>query len=262
MKPAAEIADLRKWLEGQFNEIREQHNDVTKRLDDLNGKLEDVDGQLLEIQVKNDELSRENEQLREEMGDLQENIIRMDANARRQNLLFYGLEENHKIPEDHLKELLQEIGVDTSTMQFQAVHRIGRPRDDRQNGSQTTSSDRKPPPRPIIARFLLMSDVQKVLFSRPKGAQPKVGVEEDVPPTWAAIRKKAYISHVKPAKAKGQKIRWVGPNLYIDGKNVNLETVAEQEQDPPSGSSTQQRGQPPNGLPRREGLRGRKNQPR
>lgn len=268
-KQSAEITELKKWLNEQFSDIKRQNADVTARLADLSGKFEDFDGQLLEIQVKNDELSRENIQLKAQVKDLEENVTRIDAFTRRQNLLFYGLAESTNTAEATLKGFLEELAVDTDNIEFQAIHRIGRARSNTERDKRPhNNDDNNDAPRPIIARFARQEDVQRVkraVYSRRKGAQPRVGVEEDLPPAWVKIRKQAYLTHVKPAKADGLKTRWAGPSLFINNKKADLsssyeatktqQTAAPQITQGPSTSGMAEAERDP--LPQRTNLRSR-----
>ena len=91
-------------------------------------------------------------------------------------------------------------------MKFHAVHRLGKPLRPHGNKTMDNKNSRSARPRPVIARFALRTDAQCVksaVYKRPKGALPKIGVQDDITPAWASVRRQAYIAHVKPAKAKG-----------------------------------------------------------
>lgn len=57
----------------------------------------------------------------------------------------------------------------------------------------------------------------------------RFGIAEDLPREWAVIRKRVYLSHIKPAKQHGQQVRWRGAKLFIEGVEVDL-TAKQQRQ--------------------------------
>ena len=50
-------------------------------------------------------------------------------------------------------------------------------------------------------------------------------MQDDIPSAWTSVCKQAYTTHVKPAKTKGQKVRWVGATLYISGHKIDLSST-------------------------------------
>lgn len=222
-KPSAEIADLKKWLGEQFA-------GVENKLTEIKDKIENLDGEIFELREKNELLETENALLKTRVTELEENVVRMDAESRKENLRFYGLEEEKgKTPEDTLRNFIEkELKVDTGNMDFHAVYRVGKTRTNTENDNQGSQGQRRQETdvgRPIFARFALRRDAEKVqraAYSRPRGSLPKCGVENDLPSAWAKTRKHAYLPLVKPAKARGEKIRWVGQTLFINNKKVDL----------------------------------------
>lgn len=225
VKPSAEIAELKGWLAEQFS-------GVENKLTEINNRIGNIDGQLFELRERNDHLERENTRMKDRVAELEEEVVRLDAEHRKENLRFYGLpEDKSKTPEDTLRNFIEkDLKVDTKDMHFHAVYRVGKAQTDAAENNQ--GPQRRNVGRPIFARFALRKDaeaVQRAAYRRPKGSLPKCGVDTDLPTAWFNIRKKAYLPCIKPAKARGQKIRWVGPTLYIDNKKIDLTTTEDTE---------------------------------
>ena len=76
----------------------------------------------------------------------------LEAYSRRENIKFNRIPETHgEDTEEVLRAFLQnELGyVDANTVEIQRVHRLGKEKNDA--------------PRPILARFLLSKDAEKIL---------------------------------------------------------------------------------------------------
>jgi len=140
----------------------------------------------------------------------------MGVYQRRENLRFYGIEEDPEGAEDTqhvLVEFMQsELGIDdASDIEFQRVHRIG------------TFNPEATKPRQIIARFLRYPDRERVLSNARKLKGKNFGIAADFPkeivdrrkvllPKFFAAKKagkSAYFSRAEPDK------------LFIDGRLIS-----------------------------------------
>ena len=135
---------------------------------------------------------------------------------RRENLRFYGIEEDPEGAEDTqhvlVKFMQSELGIDdASDIEFQRVHRIG------------TFNPEATKPRQIIARFLRYPDRERVLSNARKLKGKNFGIAADFPkeivdrrkvllPKFFAAKKagkSAYFSRAEPDK------------LFIDGRLIS-----------------------------------------
>ena len=139
----------------------------------------------------------------------------MGVYQRRENLRFYGIEEDPGGAEDTQHVLVEfmksELGIDdASDIEFQRVHRIG------------TFNPEAAKPRQIIARFLPYPDRERVLNKATKLKGKVFGISADLPkeivdrrkrllPKFFAAKKAgkpAYFSRAEPDK------------LFIDGRLI------------------------------------------
>ena len=96
-------------------------------------------------------------------------MIALETCSRRENLRFMNIpEESYENCIDIIYDIIEkELNINTDNMQFQAVHRIGKAR-------SASSDDTRASPRPIIVRFLLREDRDKVLNAKNKLKNSKV----------------------------------------------------------------------------------------
>ena len=144
---------------------------------------------------------------------LRQEVLCMGVYQRRENLRFYGIEEDPEGAEDTRQVLIDfmesELGIDdASEIEFQRVHRIG------------PFNQQVPKPRQIIARFLRYPDRERAMSNARKLKGKKFGISADLPKEIVDQRKKllpkffaakkagksAYFSRAEPDK------------LYIDGR--------------------------------------------
>ena len=143
---------------------------------------------------------------------LRQQVLYMGVYQRRENLRFYGIEEDPEGVEDTrqvLTDFLQsELDIDdASDIEFQRVHRIGR------------FNQQAPKPRQIIARFLRYPDRERVMSNAKKLKGKRFGISaylkeivdrrKNVLPNFFAAKKagkSAYFSRAEPDK------------LFIDGR--------------------------------------------
>ena len=144
---------------------------------------------------------------------LRQEVLYMGVDQRRENLHFYGIEEDPEGAEDTQQVLIDfmesELGIDdASEIEFQRVHRIG------------LFNQQVPKPLQIIAHFLRYPDRERVMSNARKLKGKKFGISADLPKEIVDRRKKllpkffaakkvgksAYFSKAEPDK------------LFIDGR--------------------------------------------
>ena len=161
-------------------------------------------------------LNNEVEELKKREKDctaLRQQVLYMGVYQRRENLRFYGIEEDPEGAEDTRQVLIDflqsELGIDdASDIEFQRIHRIG------------PFNQQAPKPRQIIARFLRYPDRERVMSNARKLKGKNFGISADLPKEIVDRRKKllpkffaakkagkaAYFSRAEPDK------------LFIDGR--------------------------------------------
>ena len=202
----ASVQDRQKTLDDKFSHVEE------------NAKF--VDQQILELQTSTDE--RKNE-----VTECCKQILCLDAYSRRENLKFEGIPELAVLPGEQntnttsnedtrqvLADLMENVlGIeDAKNIEFQRVHRMGKPRKDG-HGSRT-----------IIARFLRFPDRERVFKCGRKLKDTDYKMFEDIPKELHELRKK-QIDKLKQARRDGKRAflsKTEPDKLYIDGKYVEL----------------------------------------
>lgn len=110
----------------------------------------------------------------------------MGVYQRRENLRFYGIEEDPEGAEDTWQVLIDflqsELGIDiASDIEFQRVHRIG------------PFNQQAPKSRQIIARFLRYPDRERVMSNARKLKGKKFGISADLPKEIVDRRRKVLL---------------------------------------------------------------------
>ena len=91
--------------------------------------------------------------------------VKLEQYTRRENICLLNVVEGEDEDTEKLFiKVLEEMGIDTHDIKFQAVHRVGPPRDQRRKHF----GDKPPLPRHIIARFLSRKDRNFVWENRGK----------------------------------------------------------------------------------------------
>ena len=150
--------------------------------------------------------------------DLQDKLLYAEVYQRRENLRFYGIEENpdgnedtHSVLQEFFARVLEIQPEEVLKMEFQRVHRVGK-----------TNQDGKP--RAIIARFLRYRD-REFIFSRTSLLKDsQFGISADLPKE-IVIRRKEQFKKLTEARKSG-KLAFFSPaepdKLYIDRVLVPL----------------------------------------
>ena len=207
------------------------------KLDNLEGYVKNVDAKVsaltmkvetLEVTTRNamksiEELDRglaflnneveELKKLEKDCTALRQEVLYMGVYQRRENLRFYGIEEDPEGAEDTRQVLIDflqsELGIeDASDIEFQRVHRIG-------PFNQQASK-----PRQIIARFLRYPDRERVMSNARILKGKHFGISADLPKEIVDRRKKLLPKFFAAKKAgKVAYFRRAEPDkLFIDGR--------------------------------------------
>jgi len=144
---------------------------------------------------------------------LRQEVLYMGVYQRRENVRFYGIEEDTEGAEDTRQVLIDflqsELGIDdASDIEFQRVHRIGR------------FNQRAPKPRQIMAGFLRYPDCERVMSNARKLKGKNFGISADLPKEIVDQRKKV-LPNLFAAKKAGKSAyfsRAEPDKLFIDGR--------------------------------------------
>ncbi|KAL9979618.1 hypothetical protein ACROYT_G017301 [Oculina patagonica] len=141
-------------LEGRVKKLEDAHSTTRTAVQELQNGLQEFNTQVNEATAAREKASEFCENRYKE---LENKLLYAEVYQRRENLRFYGISEEEEGGDCRMvlnSFLEQQCGVQTMGIEFQRVHRIGKPHDD---GS----------PRAIIARFLRYSD-REAVFSKGK----------------------------------------------------------------------------------------------
>ena len=197
--------------------------DKQKRLDEKFTHVES-NSKFVDSHIK--ELQERVEERKDEISGCHKQILYLEAYSRRENLKFEGIPElpessgqQNATSKEDTKEVLANfmknvLGIeDAKDMEFQRVHRLGKPKSDNGNGSRT-----------IIARFLRFSDRERVFKCGRKLKDTGYKMYEDIPKELHDLRK-AQMNKLKKARQEGKRANFSKSEpdkLYIDGKLVKM----------------------------------------
>jgi ribA/ribD-fused uncharacterized protein len=218
------------WVKEFRNELSEINGTVKmidKRLDELSEtvedsskKLNDVFNELKQLKAENSNLKASNYALKREVDTLKNQFIYLEAQSRRNNLLFDGVEESGEVTwqdcENNLLNKLRECLPHITDLNFERVHRIG-------NKEKQIKENK---PRQIVAKFNSYKQRDLVWSSRFSFQGSKIWVSEDYPPAVRANRQKLtpYLQAAKRSpEIKSSSLRL--DRLYLNNKQFTVETI-------------------------------------
>lgn len=210
-KSSPAFQELKQWMATEFKKIQEQNTKQDDTLNEIKQRFDMLDGEIFEIKNQCDRLADQNRDLEKTIEKQHQRIQQLESYTRKENLRFYNVPESRgNTPEEDLRKFMgRQLDIEEHTIGFSTVYRVGLSRNNR--------------PRCIIAKFLRRSDCDKVKAAGINLRGTTFGISEDLPPEWAEIRRLAHPIHVKPAKQQGKRVKWRGPQLFIDGVEVELE---------------------------------------
>ena len=202
----ASVQDKQKFLDGKFSHMEN------------NSKF--VDEQIIELKAA---LQTSTDKRKDEVSECRKQVLYLEAYSRRENLKFDGIPElvettdqqnvtSHEDMKNVLANFMENVlGIeDAKDIEFQRVHRMGKPRMDG-NGSRT-----------IIARFLRFPDKEKVFKCGRKLKGTDYKMFEDIPKQLHELRKQ-QMDKLKQARKDGKRAffsKTEPDKLYIDGRYV------------------------------------------
>ena len=171
----------------------------------IHGKISELETALtatsdLALKIDKEHLPKLKAEFKTDMGAIDNKMLLTELHHRKYNLLFYGVQ--HESNEDvysTLQRVIVDIGIpreDAANMLFANAHRLPR----KIHGA--AAEPRNAAPDPIIAKFILMCDRDRVLSayeSKPKHARSttnpssvpasdRISVRTDLPPPMKARR--------------------------------------------------------------------------
>ena len=199
------------------NEV--QLKDMLNNIELISTKMKETSNQVAEVQKENLELKFTNAKMKVEISQLKGQVNYLEAQSRRNNLLFDGIEEvaneNWEKCEKNLIQLLNEH-LDTGEIEFtfERVHRIG----------PMNKTDTKP--RTVVAKFTSYKQRDFVWQNRAEMKGTKIWISEDFPKTIAENRKK--LLPIFLAAKRSTQINSCAltlDRLYINNKLFTVETI-------------------------------------
>ena len=187
----------------------------------------DLDSQSAEIvqlnrrQSQLDDHRKQIEDLKSKLAKEQEKVIALETYSRRENLRFMNIpEEPGENCIDTIYDLIENgLNINTEHMQLQAVHRVGKVRsNDADNAS----------PRPVIVRFLLRDDREKVLKAKNKLKSSENYKDVYITQDYARaiqMERKTLIKAMFKAKEKGLNAKVVNRNLMVNNAVYHVDNI-------------------------------------
>ena len=181
-----------------------------------------VDEQVIELKTA---LQTRTDKRKDEVSECRKQVFCLEAYSQQKNLKFEGIPElvetidqQNTTSHEDMKKVLGNftenvLGIeDAKDIEFQRVHRMGKPRMDR-SGSQT-----------IIGHFLRYPDRERVFKCGRKLKGMAYKMFEDIPKELHELRKQQMVK-LRQARKDGKRAFFskTGPDkLFIDGRYVKL----------------------------------------
>ena len=214
-------------------DMKQQLTDTTRKLSDIQSELKEIKStadkayDIAEEAVKRaevaekklEETERENLHMREEMDSIKEKIIKQEAQSRRENLLFDGIQESSTESWSECEAKVRAILVNDLKMEsadqirFERVHRIG-----------PKSITR---PRTVIAKFSFYKDREEVWQRRTYLKSTKIWISEDFPAEIKQARRTLYpifraAQHTQGVTSASLRL----DKLSINGQEYSIKTLS------------------------------------
>lgn len=143
-----------------------------------------------------------------------ERLIDLENRSRRNNLLVFGVEEQHKESEADLRKVVvneifgKRLGIEVKSIE--RIHRIGR-----KDAARC---------RPIIMKFYDSREKESVLHHCKKLKGSSISISNDYAQETVAVRKKLWESAAAD-RANGKKTTLLGDKIKIDEQLYAWDTV-------------------------------------
>ena len=195
-------------MELNINELTTRQGQCDKLTRDALESIKFLNSDLEDHKKNNEESHR---RLEGNFSSLQKEMLYLSCYSRRENLVFFGLEEkrDEDVQERIYAFMEHNLGIpNADTIEFQQIHRLGRPR---------SSS------RPIIARFLRYPEREKVRKAAFKLKGTHFRIMEDFPREIIERRRK-LLPLLQQAKAENKRATFskaFPDRLIIEGQFVS-----------------------------------------
>lgn len=179
---------------------------LSRLFDDLGTKVETVSETGKELKTRIKKLESNMAETASTSKSLEDHILDLRSRSMQNNLLFFGIREQQGENCEQLVRgfIREKLGLEFEP-EFERIHRLGQYRG---------QADR---PRVIVARFSRYKDREAVRRQAPRKLQgSSYGVHEQFPREIEMIRKSLY-PVMREAKRRGDRVRLVGKDLYING---------------------------------------------
>lgn len=181
-----------KRLDGVIRDVQELKTSLQFTqgiMDEMKAKKNDID---IKIWSFESSISKS----KQELEDLFEKLDHIENQLRRSNLLIDGIaeEKGETISGLEMKiqqMLLNNLGLDSSTIEMERVHRIGQFHEGRK-------------PRKIVVKLLRFKDRQRILFSTKKLKGTNIYINEDFS-DLVQQRRRELLPKLKEAREKGER---------------------------------------------------------
>lgn len=212
-------------LDEQVAELNAKVGDYDKSINNYSELCDDIVTSTSENDSKLNYLLDKIETLESNQVKTDERLIDLQWRSMRENLIFTGISEPY-LPEGEFENvegtlrqfLREEMNIDRD-IAFDRVHRLGR------------YDMYKKYPRPIIAKFERYRDKETVRKAAPQSLFGKrYGVREQFPPEIEEKRKVLYPEAKKARGNKNNVVRLVRDKLFVNGREVRVDSQAKGSQ--------------------------------
>ena len=222
------IKDMEKSIEaawdtiGDIQEEMKANSEVRKR---LQTDLDSHKAEIVKIRNKQPQLDGyrdEIEDLKARLEEEQEKVTALETYSRRETLRIMNIPEE---PDENCSDIVYDIiqnrlNINVANMHFHAVHRVGKAR-------PATSDGKKATPRPVIIRFLLRGDKDKVMSAKNKlknSEYKDVYITNDYARV-IQMERKILIKAMFKAKERGLKAKVVNRNLIVENSVYHVDNI-------------------------------------
>ena len=215
-KNKKEITNNHSTTENMKTELDLLRRNTKESIDELKNKTAQ---QKKDLKASNDEVKRlaaETAQLKAEQKKNTRRLIDLEARSRRNNLIFYGIEETHdeNCADKIIKLLKDHLQINTiASNQLQRAHRLGTPKRQTHVGSKANK------PRPIIVCFLDFNLKETIRTRRHQLKNTMHSISEDLPVEIRSARR-SLDKLFKELKDQGHRVGFAYPCRLIKNGEV------------------------------------------
>lgn len=193
--------------------------------DVLSGMRDSITNELKSINLNITNLGHEIKEAREHRTDLDNRLIHLadkvdyiENQSRRNNIVFYGIEERDgweswEVSERLVLEVLQMMDISIGNMEIDRAHRVGK-----RKGR-----------RPIVARFAFFKRREEILRGGRKLHNTGLAVSEDFSDRVRYVRFQLK-PHLEKARTEGHQATLRYDKLVVDGMAYSLEELCAREE--------------------------------